>query len=137
MIGGQVTRSQGLPPPPPSFLPSSLLLMCVVEQDGFDHAREDLGHVGAHDLRDHLREDDACLQRLGPHKQVVGELVELPHHLGEGGRRESARSVINNNNKKRVMRVNEPGIVWGEQRRQIKEGEITHGSRVGFQQTEL
>lgn len=69
----------------PSFFPPSLLLMCVVEQDGFDHAREDLGHVGAHDLRDHLREDDACLQRLGPHKQVVGELVELPHHLGEGG----------------------------------------------------
>lgn len=60
--------------------------MCVVEQDGFDHAREDLGHVGAHDLRDHLGEADARLQRLRPDKQVVGELVELPHHLGGGER---------------------------------------------------
>lgn len=69
MTGGHVTCHQGfLPPSLLPFLPPSLLLMCVVEQDGFDHARQDLGHVGAHDLRDHFREVDSRLQRLGADK---------------------------------------------------------------------
>lgn len=72
----------------------------VVEQDGLNHAREDLGHMDAHDLRDHLREVDARLQRLSLDEQIVGELVELPHDLQGGGRdereRESTCSVINN-----------------------------------------
>lgn len=66
MTGGQVTWRQG-------FLPSSLLplfppslppffLVCVVKQDGLNHARQDLGHMVAHDLRDHLGEVDARLQ---------------------------------------------------------------------------
>lgn len=68
----------------------------VVEQDGLNHAREDFGHMDAHDLRDHLREVDARLQRLSLDEQLVGELVELPHDLQGGGRDERARSVINN-----------------------------------------
>lgn len=74
--------------------------MCVVKQDGLDHAWEDLGHVVAHDLRDHLGEVDARLQWLGPDEQVVGELMEFAYHLREvergGVGRESANSVINN-----------------------------------------
>lgn len=54
--------------------------------------------MDAHDLRDHLREVDARLQRLSLDEQIVGELVELPHDLEGGGRdkREHTRSVINN-----------------------------------------
>lgn len=42
--------------------------------------------MDAHDLRDHLREVDARLQRLSLDEQIVGELVELPHDLEGGGR---------------------------------------------------
>lgn len=62
-----------------------------MEQDGFNHAREDLGHMDAHDLRDHLREVDARLQRLSLDEQIVGELVELPHDLEGGGREHTQR----------------------------------------------
>lgn len=47
----------------------------VVEKDGPDHAREDLGHMDAHNLRDHLWEVDVRLQRPSVDEQIVGELV--------------------------------------------------------------
>ena len=59
-----------------------------VEQNGLHHAREDLRHVHAHDLRDHLGEADAVLQGLCLHEEVVGELVELPDDLEERGTQE-------------------------------------------------
>lgn len=49
--------------------------VCTVKKNGFDHTGEDLGHVNAHDLRDHLREVDLRLQSLRLYEQVVGELV--------------------------------------------------------------
>lgn len=52
-----------------------------MEQDGLDHAREDLRHVNADDLGDHLREVDAHLQGLSLDEEVVGELVQLSHDL--------------------------------------------------------
>lgn len=55
-----------------------------MEQDGLDHAGEDLGHMNAHNLRDHLWEVDTGLQRLSLDEQIVGELVQLPHNLKQG-----------------------------------------------------
>lgn len=52
--------------------PSSVSTM---KKNGFDHAGEDLGHVNAHNLRDHLREVDVRLQSLCLYEQIVGELV--------------------------------------------------------------
>lgn len=49
--------------------------VCTVKKNGFDHTGEDLGHVNAHDLRDHLREVDLHLQSLRLYEQIVGELV--------------------------------------------------------------
>lgn len=79
----------------------------VVEKDGLDHAGQDLGHVDAHDLRDHLREVDAGLQGLGLDEEIVGELVELPHDLRVGRRGERFKG--------RVTRVSE-GDAHNEQR---------------------
>ena len=59
------------------------VLARFMEQNGFDHAREDLGNVDAHYLRDHLGEADTVLQRLRLNEEVVGELVELPDDLEE------------------------------------------------------
>lgn len=58
----------------------------VVEKDGLDHAREDLGHVDADDLRDHLGEVDTHLQGLGLDEEIIGELVQLPDNLRSGER---------------------------------------------------
>lgn len=52
-----------------------LSLGCIVEKDGFHHAGEDLGHMNAHNLRDHLWEVDMCVQGLSLDEQVIGELV--------------------------------------------------------------
>lgn len=52
----------------------------VVEKDGLDHARQDLRHVNADDLRDHLREVDAHLQGLSLDEEVVSELMQVPHN---------------------------------------------------------
>lgn len=49
--------------------------VCTVKKNGFDHAGEDLGHVNAHYLRDHLREVDVRLQSLRLYEQIIGELV--------------------------------------------------------------
>lgn len=46
-----------------------------MKKNGFDHAGEDLGHVNAHYLRDHLREVDVRLQSLRLYEQIIGELV--------------------------------------------------------------
>lgn len=54
----------------------------VVEKDGLDHARQNLRHVNADDLRDHLREVDAHLQGLSLDEEVVGELMQVSHNLG-------------------------------------------------------
>ena len=63
----------------------------VVKKDGLDHARENLGHVDAHDLRDHLWEVDVRLQGLSLDEQIVGELVQLLHDLRTTGREERVR----------------------------------------------
>lgn len=52
--------------------PSSV---CTMKKNGFDHAREDLGHVYTHNLCDHFREVDVRLQRLRLYEQIVGELM--------------------------------------------------------------
>ena len=53
----------------------------IVEKYGLDHAWEDLGHVNAHNLWDHLWKVDPRLQGLGLDEQIIGELVQLPHNL--------------------------------------------------------
>lgn len=57
-----------------------------MEQDGLDHAGENLGHVDTHDLRNHLWEADAILQRLSLHEKIIGELMKLPDNLQAEGR---------------------------------------------------
>lgn len=52
-----------------------------MEKDGLHHARQDLGHVNADDLGDHLWEVHARLQGLGLDEKIVGELVQLPDDL--------------------------------------------------------
>lgn len=66
----------------------------AVEEDGLDHTWEDLGHMNAHDLRDHLWEVHACLQRLSLYKQIIGELVQLPHNLRTTTRGEPERKTV-------------------------------------------
>lgn len=53
----------------------------VVEEDGLDHAWEDLGHMDADNLRDHLGEVDTRLQGLSLDEEIIGELVQFPHNL--------------------------------------------------------
>ena len=65
-----------------------------MEKNGLDHAGEDLRHVDAHDLRDHLGEADAVLQRLRLHEEIVGELVELPDDLEEQEHRTSDMNIL-------------------------------------------
>lgn len=91
-------RCSGDQPHPPTHPPSLLLTLTaslrlgvVVEQDGFDQAGQDLGHVNAHNLRDHLWEVDARLQGLSLDEQVIGELVQLPHNLRQRDRKENIR----------------------------------------------
>ena len=52
-----------------------------MEKDGLDHAREDLGHMDADNLRDHFWEVDAHLQGLSLDEEIIGELVQLSHNL--------------------------------------------------------
>lgn len=65
-----------------------------MEKDGLDHAREDLGHVDADDLRDHLGEVDTHLQGLGLDEEIVGELVQLPDNLKIRRKRQSQKQLM-------------------------------------------
>lgn len=81
--------------------------------------------MDAHDLRDHLREVDARLQRLGLDEQIVGELVELPHDLQGGGREHTqrykspqgdvvnVRSIVGNIKKREKERRGNNKRYWG------------------------
>lgn len=65
-----------------------------MEKDGLDHAGEDLGHVDADNLGDHLWEVDPRLEGLSLQEQIISELVQLPHNLRR--KSEKRREVIRN-----------------------------------------
>lgn len=65
-----------------------------MEKDGLDHAGEDLGHVDADNLGDHLWEVDPRLEGLSLQEQIISELVQLPHNLSR--KSEKRREVISN-----------------------------------------